>query len=262
MQSTRRASNSAIQKANPPFDKDNADLIIRSSDGIDFYVHKIILSLASSFFDDMLSLKQPANSQPTTDRPVVDVAEDGDTLYPLLSLVYPTTDPELDDLSLISRLLGAALKYDMNHPVAVLTKTLQRFRWKSPQSVYAIACRWDQEDVAAEAADIWRGKASKIKKKAPSILSPWLATVAGSSYVDEMGAITAGSFQRLLDFITNEHWQPSSLTFCSPPLTQWDEDSDDFHAKPITPRRLSGPRAVSFEIDHERWRYPHHVHPR
>ena len=39
-----------------PFDKLNADLVIRSSDNIDFRVFRSLLSFASSFFDGMFTL--------------------------------------------------------------------------------------------------------------------------------------------------------------------------------------------------------------
>ncbi|KAJ7627871.1 hypothetical protein B0H17DRAFT_901672, partial [Mycena rosella] len=47
-----------------PFDDPNADAILRSSDDIDFHVHRIVLSLASPFFRQMLSLPQ-AETEPS-----------------------------------------------------------------------------------------------------------------------------------------------------------------------------------------------------
>lgn len=40
----------AYQVASAPFNKPSADVILRTSDGVDFHVHKMLLSLASSFF--------------------------------------------------------------------------------------------------------------------------------------------------------------------------------------------------------------------
>ena len=82
--------------AKKPFDIRTADIIIRTSDNVDFYVYKAILAIASPFFDDMFSLAQTA-ATPTdnvTQDPVV-VSEDSDTMDCLLRLCYPTDDPTL-----------------------------------------------------------------------------------------------------------------------------------------------------------------------
>lgn len=47
----------AYKKAKPPFDHDHsADIIIRTSDNVEFQVHKLILAKSSSVFDNILSL--------------------------------------------------------------------------------------------------------------------------------------------------------------------------------------------------------------
>ncbi|KAH9066765.1 hypothetical protein EDB87DRAFT_1588082 [Lactarius vividus] len=48
----------------PPFDGPDSDTILRSSDQVDFYVYRIILSKSSPFFKSMLSLPQPDTSVP------------------------------------------------------------------------------------------------------------------------------------------------------------------------------------------------------
>ncbi|KAF9240602.1 hypothetical protein BU15DRAFT_73833 [Melanogaster broomeanus] len=49
-----------------PFDNIDADVILRSSDNVDFRVFKIILSLTSPVFKDMFTLPQPDNQSPTS----------------------------------------------------------------------------------------------------------------------------------------------------------------------------------------------------
>jgi BTB/POZ domain len=44
-----------------PVSQHGSDVILRSSDHVDFYVYKIVLSLVSPFFEDMFSLPQPPN---------------------------------------------------------------------------------------------------------------------------------------------------------------------------------------------------------
>lgn len=55
-----------------PFDDLSADVVLRSSDGIDFRVHRIVLSLASPFFKEMFTLPQPT-SEPEV--PIIPMSE-------------------------------------------------------------------------------------------------------------------------------------------------------------------------------------------
>ncbi|KAI0732150.1 hypothetical protein C8Q72DRAFT_753347, partial [Fomitopsis betulina] len=45
-----------------PFNRSSADVILRSSDLVDFRVRKGILAEASSVFDDMFGIPQPENT--------------------------------------------------------------------------------------------------------------------------------------------------------------------------------------------------------
>jgi hypothetical protein len=75
----------------PPetFDVSDASLIIRSSDLVDFRVHKSVLALASPFFRDLLSLPQPSESESIDGLPVVELSEDSELLNTLVSFLYP-----------------------------------------------------------------------------------------------------------------------------------------------------------------------------
>ena len=101
----------------PPFDHDDADIILRSSDQVDFHVHKIILSLSSPFFKSMFSLPQPNEGVPEKHHPiVVDMSEDRTTIEALLTFIYPAVvsdPPEFDSLDKIMDAFVAAKKYDM-----------------------------------------------------------------------------------------------------------------------------------------------------
>ena len=102
----------------PPFDHDDADIILRSSDQVDFHVHKIILSLSSPFFKTMFSLPQANESVSEKPHPiVVDMSEDRTTIEALLTFIYPpavvSDAPEFDSLDKIMNALEAAKKYEM-----------------------------------------------------------------------------------------------------------------------------------------------------
>ena len=72
-----------------PFDVPDADLIIRSSDSVDFRVHKPVLSMASPVFKDLLSLPQPPDSETVDGLPVVRLPEGSELLNSLVSMLYP-----------------------------------------------------------------------------------------------------------------------------------------------------------------------------
>ena len=70
-------------------DTSNANLVIRSSDSVNFKVHKPVLAMASPFFKDLLSLPQPPGSESLDGLPVVQLSEDSELLGTLLSMLYP-----------------------------------------------------------------------------------------------------------------------------------------------------------------------------
>ncbi len=71
------------------FDVSDADLVIRSSDFVDFQVHKLVLSMASPFFKDLLSPSQLSDSETVDGLHVVQLSEDPELLNSLLSMLYP-----------------------------------------------------------------------------------------------------------------------------------------------------------------------------
>ena len=100
----------------PPFDDTDADIILRSSDRVDFMVYKVILSKASPVFKAMFSLPQPTD-RPQESLPIVDLAENSKVLAALLSVIYPHTsesgsEEQLSLTDLIAA-LDVARKYDM-----------------------------------------------------------------------------------------------------------------------------------------------------
>jgi len=73
----------------PTFDVPDANIIIRSSDLVDFRVHKSVLAMTSPFFKDLLSLPQPSDGETVDGFPVVQLSEDSELLNSLVSILYP-----------------------------------------------------------------------------------------------------------------------------------------------------------------------------
>ncbi|KZS91918.1 hypothetical protein SISNIDRAFT_400394, partial [Sistotremastrum niveocremeum HHB9708] len=93
----------------------DGDLIVRTSDNVEFKIHKIIMALASQVFRDMQTLDITntlifSSDNPT---PVVDISEPFQLFDVLLRLIYPVPQPDLTSLDLVADLLVAADKYVM-----------------------------------------------------------------------------------------------------------------------------------------------------
>ncbi|KAG8221056.1 hypothetical protein J3R82DRAFT_2567 [Butyriboletus roseoflavus] len=104
-----------------PFDHSKADVILRSSDNIDFRVFKLFLSLASPFFETLFDIPQPAQESDHQEIKdglvVVPISEDSKTLDALLRFCYPCTladDPKLEVLKDAMDVLEAARKYSLD----------------------------------------------------------------------------------------------------------------------------------------------------
>jgi len=96
-----------------PLDVSDADLIIRSSDLVNFRIHQTVLAMASPFFDDLLSLPQPYDSESVDGLPVVQLAEDAELLHSLVSVLYPVPSVIPESHEKVLYLLAACQKYDM-----------------------------------------------------------------------------------------------------------------------------------------------------
>lgn len=104
-----------------PFDHAKADIILRSSDDIDFRVFKLFLTLASPSFETLFDIPQPTepgNDQEMKDGlAVIRVQENEKTLDTLLRFCYPCTlaeDPKLEVLEDLVDVLEAARKYSLD----------------------------------------------------------------------------------------------------------------------------------------------------
>lgn len=175
----------AITTAAAPFDK-CTDLILRSSDMVEFHVWSIILREASPMFDAMLSLPQPA-ADPNHDVPVIPVTEDGMTLRGVLELCYPMAPSIVREKNLdkVLHIIEAALKYNMEWPVALVAQSLKELADGQPLRVYAIAQRHGMEELAQYAAKV------TLKNPFPG------------EYCSELEDITGGAYYRLVKYREN-----------------------------------------------------------
>ena len=138
--------------AKAPFDDPRADLILRSSDGVNFHVIKVVLSLASSVFADMFTLPSPPPSQNSSgELTVVLCSEDAETLDLALRHCYPIRSPEVAKLRDARNLLEFARKYQVDLLEPSLTRFLADTIERDPVGVYALAAAYECRDIAAQA---------------------------------------------------------------------------------------------------------------
>ncbi|PIL33931.1 hypothetical protein GSI_03638 [Ganoderma sinense ZZ0214-1] len=182
------------RKAMPPFDREDADFIIRSRDNVDFYVFRAILMLASTVFEGMLPIPQPPPAESSSGRgdhkPVVSVSEENHIMDTFLRVVYPLTTPQTTSLFHVREVLEAGLKYDasavVNEMRMALTKP--RFLAKDPLQVFSIAynCRFEDETRTAAAHAVAQGHLGHI-----------------DAHLSDLASVTAGAYYRLMQLHRN-----------------------------------------------------------
>ena len=89
----------------------NADVLIWSSDNINFRVRRSILATSSPFFGDLFSLPQLSDHEVINGLPFLPLPEDAEVLDSLMSFLYPVSPklPNSKDKNLT--LLAACQKY-------------------------------------------------------------------------------------------------------------------------------------------------------
>ncbi|KAH8088990.1 hypothetical protein BXZ70DRAFT_503421 [Cristinia sonorae] len=178
------------RKANPPFDRDDADILFRTSDLVDFSIHKLILSISSPVFADMFSLATSNHPDDWTNEngvTIVTVSESSRVLELLLRFLYPVENPSVGTLAEIADVLEVANKYEVSFLITSMTAALHSFLETEPLRVFAVACRLGMEDDA--------------KLAATHALALVESTALGFHFVDEMKDISAGAYYRLVRFL-------------------------------------------------------------
>jgi len=125
-------------------DVPDANVIIQSSDLINFRVHKSVLAMASPVFKDLFSLSQPSGSESIDGLPVVKLTEDAELLNCLFSMLYPVRLAIPNSYDKVLYLLAACQKYDMGRIQALIRDEVSHGRFPTPVGIkvfgaYAIA---------------------------------------------------------------------------------------------------------------------------
>jgi BTB/POZ domain len=125
-------------------DVPDANLVVQSSDLVNFHIHKSVLAMASPVFRDLFSLRQPLGSESVDGLPVVKLTEDAELLNSLFSMLYPVRLVIPDSYEKVLYLLAACQKYDMDQVQSIIRAEVNRGGSPSPVGTeafraYAIA---------------------------------------------------------------------------------------------------------------------------
>ncbi|KAM6497213.1 hypothetical protein JOM56_007686, partial [Amanita muscaria] len=170
-----------------------ADVVLRTSDDVDFYVIGPFLRFVSPVFMDMYTLRYgPAaeENEKKGDRPLIRLEEDSRTLRLLLDLIYPhAKDPPLTNASLFWKVGKASKKYNMN----VVEEKLQL--WIISSNLISTASL----RIYAIAIDLgWEGPAEHVTKLAA--LNTLSLPLQEMTYIEELSRITGKDLYRLVNF--------------------------------------------------------------
>jgi len=138
-----------------PFDKDNdSDVILVSSDNMVFYCHKILLTLVSPVFEAMFTLPVDQSNDVYDGRPCVTLAEDGDSLYLLLSWCDQrcTTRYRTVAQAELEKVLELADKYGMEAIMKHVENFMVNIEITNPVELVAISARFRLLELAQVAA--------------------------------------------------------------------------------------------------------------
>ncbi|KAK0458812.1 uncharacterized protein EV420DRAFT_1540683 [Desarmillaria tabescens] len=170
--------------ASTPFDVvEDADVILRSSDNVEFFVLKAFLSFASSFFKHMFSDGNPDEIK--NGLPVAPVVETAKIIRKLLLFCYPGEPPLFEDVQEVTELHEAVSKYCMDS----VEKRIQKSLLKSPLIL--------QEPVRLFAISVHYGWREVCEAAAKNTL---FHPASDHPSIKELRLITGLDYRRLLDY--------------------------------------------------------------
>jgi hypothetical protein len=156
----------------PAFAAPDADIVLRSSDGIHFRIRSIVLCRTCDFFAQMLSLPQGYLSS-TAD--VISLDETAVVLEKLLRMISGLEFPRWDSYDEVESVVFAAEKYGAPGPIAIIRSAITAPHFlETPLRLYALAAHFSWEDelkLASKltlALTIYDGSHDSILERIPS----------------------------------------------------------------------------------------------
>ena len=161
------------------FDTGDADLILKSSDNIEFPVHKLIIFLASANHLCNVLVESDADTLP-----VIHLSENSVTLRTLVLMCYPVADVDFEDLSVVYEVLKAAMKYEMKKIIQTLRVKLAHYVERDPLRIYFTSIALGLKEEAIKASKVFALSCDD----------------SANTYVREMEVVPAIAYHRLLKY--------------------------------------------------------------
>ena len=142
--------------ADDPFKSVHADMLLRTSDGVEFRVHKAILIVSSSLEEGVLNAIRDSGGRLATNplpldpqrRLIFYVKENSATLDPLLRILYSAAENcSIQNIETIFSVLEAARQYQLIPAIKVMRKVVAEYAAINPVRVYVMARQrhWESE---------------------------------------------------------------------------------------------------------------------
>ncbi|KZV70874.1 hypothetical protein PENSPDRAFT_651179, partial [Peniophora sp. CONT] len=154
--STNKSVPPTTRDAGAPYADSDADAILRSSDGVDFRVHRLFLSKASPVFADMFAL--PSGDSAVGDElkenlHVIAMSEDEASLRILLGCCYPTPEPvALGSIEDAERAWVIADKFQFARPRVLSVGWFKEFADQNYERVFAFGWKARSREIVQIAA--------------------------------------------------------------------------------------------------------------
>ena len=201
-------------QSTPSFVDPFADVILVSSDGVEFPVAKAVMAMVSTVFEGMFQLPQNDGFESISDKQDSDktvvkphssfsripVSEDSHTLDEFLSLIYRKKSVTIDEYTgeesqSIRKILDVAAKYDVRFIIEDVFRALLELARASPSitlslQLYALACHHSHKDYAQKAGF-------------ESLRGDIVESVGSSHRLPEFDLVNANVFFRLLELHLN-----------------------------------------------------------
>ena len=195
----------------PPFTSADADVILRTSDSLDFHVHRNIIQVASPRMLDIIvrDIPQHATEEAV---PVYNMRESSIIVDPLLRFCYPGKRPQLTCLTPTTflHLLAALKKYGLNDPAEDIVEAhWPTFAGQEPFRFYFHAIALGLPEEARICA--------RLVAESPSSKDKL------SLYTSEMESTSCLPYRRLIDYIEKYRTaatQPLLLPALARPCTE------------------------------------------
>lgn len=201
-------------QVSPLFPAGSGDIRLISTDGTIFYVHRLILRLASPFFETMFEIG--SEGTPQSNHLPLRVEADAKTLTCLLQYLYPTPcRPRITDLGQLTATLRTAKRYEMEGVIEQLRSVLTERYLEEDELIVPLYIRYPLPVLLiADAFGFIAEKRLALRECLEGDLTEHLKTVISS---DIPARIMIGLLELRKERL---EWFRSKLNAWSPPLVE------------------------------------------